>query len=285
MSTDQAETKTDITVYGATSDVAKYVLRYLIECSREHDLPLRVTLAGRNKAKLEGVWDALKEDYPQNSSIVQDVFVASGSDLENLKSMAKRTKVVLACAGPYAKYGSNVVAACAQVGTDYVDFTGEVAWNAEMRQAHGDAAKASGARIVSFCGFDSVPADMSMFAAAAVLRGKCGSNVEMELAKIYHEMFGLPNGGTVQTAVDLPVDLLHDFTKRSTDGKRTLRKAPFFLGDPLALTHPTKVRHNPGSDEILDKFALTEWLNQLPNIESNFTFAPSAPMPMAPVNL
>ena len=47
--------------------------------------------------------------------------------------------------GPFAQYSSNVVAACAANGTDYVDITGEVNWAGQMRIKHGEAAGQSGA--------------------------------------------------------------------------------------------------------------------------------------------
>jgi len=42
--------------------------------------------------------------------------------------MVKITKVVCSTVGPFAKYGSRLVAACAHFGTNYCDITGEVHW-------------------------------------------------------------------------------------------------------------------------------------------------------------
>ena len=39
--------------------------------------------------------------------------------------LAKRARVVLTTVGPYQLYGSQLVAACAEAGTDYVDLCGE----------------------------------------------------------------------------------------------------------------------------------------------------------------
>lgn len=272
--------ETDITVYGATSFVAKHVLRYLLEASS--DLKLRITLGGRTQSKL----DALKSEFAShaNGAAIQDVFVASGSDLPGLKKMAERSRVVLNCAGPYALYSSLVVGACAEVGTDYVDFTGEVAWSGEMRQTYGTLAKASGARIISFCGYDAVPSDLAVFAAVEALKEKLARPVSIESAKVWHQMFGLPNGGTVATAVDMPINPIQDFLKKGKEGY-SLRKAPFFLGDPLTLAHPEKVRHNPDYDAVKNRLAIGEWLNQLMSVDINFCFGVSLPMPMSCINL
>ena len=45
-------------------------------------------------------------------------------------------------------------------GTDYCDITGETDWVRCMIDQHDTSAKASGARIVHFCGHDCVPLDL-----------------------------------------------------------------------------------------------------------------------------
>lgn len=65
--------------------------------------------------------------------------------------------------GPFHKYGSGLVAACAENGTSYVDITGESPWVAEMIAAHDDKARETGAIIVPMCGFDSIPSDIGTY--------------------------------------------------------------------------------------------------------------------------
>ncbi len=74
--------------------------------------------------------------------------------------MAASAKVVITTVGPYLQYGEPLVAACAAVGTDYVDLTGEPEFVDLMYLEHHDEAVASGARIVHACGFDSIPHDL-----------------------------------------------------------------------------------------------------------------------------
>ena len=62
--------------------------------------------------------------------------------------MAESAKVIISTVGPYQLYGEGLVAACTAAGTDYVDLCGEPAWMAAMIPKYGDAAQASGARIV-----------------------------------------------------------------------------------------------------------------------------------------
>jgi hypothetical protein len=293
--------ETDITVYGATSFVAKHVLKYLIHVIRsdlvadadtltgDGNKKLRITLGGRNKTKL----DALKDQFSSSStsSVPQDVFVADGSDIEGLKNMAKRSQVVLNCAGPYFLYSSLVVAACADVGCDYVDITGEVAWVKEMREKYGAAAKASGARIVSLCGYDSIPSDMAVYSAVQALRNgvstvsSTSNVVDVDSAKIWHQMYGLPNGATISTAKDIPFNPKEDFFGTENGEYIHCRPVPYFLGDPLSLAHPENVRNRPEFQTTKNNMAKGEWWNQLLDLEPDFFYGVSLPFAMSAVNL
>ncbi len=53
-----------------------------------------------------------------------EILIGDVGDAASLAAIARRTKVVIAMAGPYAKFGEPVVAACIAEGTHYVDITG-----------------------------------------------------------------------------------------------------------------------------------------------------------------
>jgi short subunit dehydrogenase-like uncharacterized protein len=144
-----------IIVYGATGYTGKLVCEYL-HAQYGTDSDVKWAMAGRSLEKLE----AVRADLGISEAV--PLVVADASSLDSIESLASRTKVVLTTVGPYQLYGSDLVAACAKAGTDYVDLCGEPAWMHEMIAAHGDAAKASGARIVFSCGFDSVPFDLGI---------------------------------------------------------------------------------------------------------------------------
>ena len=57
---------------------------------------------------------------------------------------------------------SDLVAACAAAGTDYVDLTGEPEFVDRMYLEHHQTAVDSGARLVHCCGFDSIPHDLGV---------------------------------------------------------------------------------------------------------------------------
>jgi short subunit dehydrogenase-like uncharacterized protein len=272
---DGTKITSDITVYGATGFVGKYILDYLLQSASVNSQPIRLVLAGRNEAKLV---QRLKSLVVRGGSTAS-ICVADSSDLDALKSMASNTKVVMSCAGPFALFGTHIVEACATVGTDYVDITGEFQWAAQMRQSFGDAAKKSGARIISLAGFDSIPSDLSIFAAVHALREVRGRLVEIDKGVTWHHMVGAANGGTIHTATNMPVDV----KKMISDGSKW-RKVPYLMEDPLCLTHPTKVRFNPEYEERKNKMAMTEWFNVFPSFDSVLAGGMSLMFFMAPVN-
>ena len=141
----------DIIVYGATGFTGRLVAEYLVAQQVG-----RWAMAGRSAAKLAEVRDLI--GAPADTPLV----VADADDAASIAAMVGRTRIVITTVGPYQLYGEPLVAACAAAGTDYVDLCGEPAWMRHMIDAHHDAAKASGARIVFSCGFDSIPFDLGV---------------------------------------------------------------------------------------------------------------------------
>lgn len=145
----------DVIVYGAASFVGKILTRYL-QARHGEDGALRWAIAGRNASKLEEVKREL-------GLTTLPVLLADAADAVALREMAVQARVVASTVGPYALYGDALVAACAELGTDYCDLTGEVPWMQRMIHAHATTAQQSGARIVHTCGFDSIPSDMGVW--------------------------------------------------------------------------------------------------------------------------
>jgi short subunit dehydrogenase-like uncharacterized protein len=148
---ENAERPYDIIVWGASGFTGRIVVDYM---HREYGSGnLRWAVAGRNPAKLESVVG--QRDIP--------VLNADSHDSDSLEKLVQQTRVMLTTVGPYARYGSELVAACAQHGTHYCDLTGESLWMREMITAHQQTAQDSGARIVHTCGFDSIPSDIGVY--------------------------------------------------------------------------------------------------------------------------
>src|SRR4051812_3283347 len=146
----------DIIVYGATGFTGRLVAEYLARNYRAGG-SVKWAMAGRNAQKLTTVRDEI------GAPAAIPLLIADAADSFSLNAMARRTKAVLTTVGPYQMYGSELVAVCAQTGTDYVDLCGEPAWMREMIDAHEATAKRTGARIVFSCGFDSVPFELGVW--------------------------------------------------------------------------------------------------------------------------
>lgn len=98
---------------------------------------------------------------PDKDSVLK-ILVGDSHDAEFMASLAARAKVVVSTVGPFALYGSELVAACAQQGTHYCDLTAEPQWMRRMIDTHQDTARGTGARIVHACGHDSIPSDLGV---------------------------------------------------------------------------------------------------------------------------
>ncbi|MEH6634042.1 MAG: saccharopine dehydrogenase NADP-binding domain-containing protein [Halioglobus sp.] len=178
-----------IVVYGATGYTGKLVVEYL---NRQYGVNGDVSwaIAGRSQGKLETV----REELGISSEL--PLIVADADDPESITAMVERASVVITTVGPYQLYGSDLVAACAAAGTDYVDLCGEPAWMKEMITAHTATAQASGARIVFSCGFDSIPFDLGVHFVQEASRAAFGAMVPRVRGRV-RGMKGTWSGGTL----------------------------------------------------------------------------------------
>ena len=152
-------TKTyDIVIWGATGFTGRLVMAYMAQ-TYGVDGEIKWAVAGRNAAKLSEV---KREILGADAGKLPEV-VADSDDQASLRKLVLDTKVVCTTVGPYALYGSTLVALCAELGTHYCDLTGEVQWMRQMIEAHQGVAETSGARIVHTCGFDSIPSDLGTY--------------------------------------------------------------------------------------------------------------------------
>jgi len=180
----------DIIVYGASGFTGRLVAEYLAARGIT-----RWAMGGRSLTKLTEVRDEM--GLPAETPLV----VANSDDPASLELMCARTRVIITTVGPYQLYGPQLVAACAKTGTDYVDLCGEPAWMRQMIDAHDDAAKASGARIVFSCGFDSIPFDLGVWflqQEAIKTHGKPAPRVKGRVRK----MQGGASGGTIASLTE-----------------------------------------------------------------------------------
>jgi short subunit dehydrogenase-like uncharacterized protein len=180
--------KFDIIVYGATGFTGQLVAEYLAAHYTGKGDP-KWALAGRSLDKLASVRDAI--GAPADTPLI----VADASDPASLKAMVDQTGSVLSTVGPYQLYGSELVAACAATGTDYLDLCGEPLWMRQMIDAHQATAQSTGARIVFSCGFDSVPFELGVFFCQETAKKVLGAPVSRVKGRV-RDMTATVSGGT-----------------------------------------------------------------------------------------
>jgi short subunit dehydrogenase-like uncharacterized protein len=204
----------DVVVYGASGFVGRLVAEYLAAAAPPGT---RIALAGRSAAKLERVRAELP-DAAGGWPVVE----ADSGDAASLAALAASTRVVATTVGPYAKYGMPLVDACAHAGTHYADLTGEVLFVREAIDAFDKVARASGARIVHSCGYDSIPSDLSvlMLHRQAAADGVGG----LRDVRLVATVRGGLSGGTI------------DSLRGQLDAVRHGRAARRLAADPYALS-------------------------------------------------
>ena len=205
----------DLVVHGATGFTGRLVVEYLLQ-RYPAGSGLRWAMGGRNADKLAAVRDEV--GAPADTPLV----VTDTSNPASLQALMDATRLVLTTVGPYQLYGNELVAACAASGVDYVDLCGEPAWMRQMIDAHEATTKASGARIVFSCGFDSIPFDLGVFMLQKEFAQRFGHAAPRVRGRV-RKMKGTFSGGT---AASLKATMA---AAASQPGVLDLLKNPFSL--------------------------------------------------------
>lgn len=217
----------DLVVFGATSFVGRILTARLVERVGT-DGDVRWAIAGRNP-------DKLAEVASESGADVERI-VADAGDEAAMAELASRTAVVASTVGPYALYGSPLVAAVADAGTDYCDLTGEPQWMRAMIDAHHGRAVESGARVVHACGFDSIPSDLGVWFTQQRAIEQFGSPCTSIALRVKGAKGGA-SGGTIASGLNLIEEARRD---------PALRK---LLANPYALA-PEGMRTGPRQPNV-----------------------------------
>jgi len=103
------ERELDIVLWGATGFTGRLVAEYLLSVYGTD--ALRWGLGGRSRDKLEQVRHELGPGARELPILVGDA-----ADGDSMATLARSARVVCTTVGPYALYGSPLVAACAEAG-------------------------------------------------------------------------------------------------------------------------------------------------------------------------
>ncbi|MGZ3698334.1 MAG: saccharopine dehydrogenase family protein [Bdellovibrionota bacterium] len=188
-----SERTLELVVFGSTGFTGAQAAHYLSERPG-----CRWAIAGRSAGKLEELSRALASSpNPPARALVVD-----HGDREAVRSAVAQTRVALSFAGPFARYGEPIVAACAELGTHYLDITGETLWVRKMMDRHENAARSSGAILIPFSGFDSVPSDLGAWQVCEKARRENPGRPLTKVTAVFAMRGGL-NGGTLESLLDL----------------------------------------------------------------------------------
>jgi short subunit dehydrogenase-like uncharacterized protein len=176
----------DIILFGATGFTGALVAKYLGEHAKQENISWAI--AGRDTQKLNEIRDGLVTR--------PDVVIADVKDVNSLNTMASMCKVLMNTVGPFNWYGKNVVKACIDHQTHYLDITGEPSFVADVYNSYFQEAEKQKSCIVNCCGFDSIPADF-----AAWLTAKKLPKDEPKSLKGYIRTNATFSGGTLTTAI------------------------------------------------------------------------------------
>lgn len=205
----------DIVIFGATGFVGQLTAAYLGEHA---PAGTRIALGGRSRDKLERTRAGLGE-----AAAEWPLVIADSQDAGALAELAASTTAVATTVGPYLRYGLPLVEACAAAGTHYADLTGETLFMRRAIDAADAAAKASGARIVHTCGFDSIPSDLGVLLLHEHAQATGAGDLE-ETTLVVRAMRGGVSGGTI------------DSLRGQLDEARADRASRRVIVDPYALS-------------------------------------------------
>jgi short subunit dehydrogenase-like uncharacterized protein len=230
----------DIIVYGATGYTGRLVAEHMLKTYGAGG-DVAWAMAGRSAAKLAEVRELI--GAPDSVPLV----VADAADSGSLNAMVGSTKAIITTVGPYQLYGSGLVAACADGGCDYVDLTGESHWIAAMIGENEAKAKASGARIVFSCGFDSIPFDLGVLFLEEEAKKRFGGPVARVRGRV-RDMRGGLSGGTLASGMATMAAMQKDASLGAV------------MADPFALTPGFKGPAQPDGETPYEDKVTGSWV-------------------------
>lgn len=230
----------EVIVWGATGYTGRLVAAHLLATYGAAG-DLKWAMAGRSAGKLAEV----KAEIGAPDALPN--VVADAADPASLEAMVRRADVVISTVGPYQLYGTPLVGACAAGGCDYVDLTGESNWIAAMIAANEAAAKASGARIVFSCGFDSIPFDLGVWFVQQEAKRRFGSYASRVRGRVRGLKGGL-SGGTLASGLATQAAAQNDPSVTT------------LLADPFALTPGFRGADQPDGETPYEDQVSGSWV-------------------------
>lgn len=217
----------DIVIYGASGFTGQFAA---VEAARACK-GKKIALAGRTKSKLEAVIQRIDKELGGDCDVKSiGIVIADSKSDDSILEMCRQAKVIVNCVGPFRWYGEQVVRACVQMSTNYVDITGEPEFMQTCQIKYHEEAKERGIHIVSACGFDSIPADMGL----EILREEFPG--VLAAAESYIHLYG-PGKANYGTYLTIVHSVKHKDNVRGQQKEIFKQRIPY-LGPKLRVRNP-----------------------------------------------
>jgi len=142
-----------IVLFGATG----YTGRLAAEAMAERGM--RPVLAARSSERCAALAEELGGGF--------ETARADVADPPSVRRLVASGDVLVTTVGPFARFGGPAAAAASTAGAHYLDSTGEPVFIREVFERYGPAAEASGAAMITACGYDWVPGNLASALALA----------------------------------------------------------------------------------------------------------------------
>ncbi|KAK1228940.1 hypothetical protein PQX77_008014 [Marasmius sp. AFHP31] len=219
----------DILVLGATGLTGRQATRFLAAHPDRTSKKFTLAIAARSKQKL----DALVSDLSLSKDIKIHTLDVTNEDAVN--EAVKQTRIVVNTVGPYYRWGTPVVRACARHGVHYVDLTGEVLWVAQIIREFDYQATKTRSIIVPACGLDSIPSDISVHIANKALKDFDPSLNITTTTTVFEKVDGIVSSGTLNSMIGLRLapkieveTISKDYILSPVEGARSPRPRPVY---------------------------------------------------------
>ncbi|KAJ6846885.1 putative mitochondrial saccharopine dehydrogenase-like oxidoreductase [Iris pallida] len=266
----------DLVILGASGFTGKHVLRETLKFISAPNSPIKtLAVAGRNPKKLS-------QTLTLAGAPPLPIVDASTGDPSSLLSLARRTRLLLNCVGPFRLHGAPVVSACVAAGTDYLDITGEPEFMERAEAERHEEAVRTGSLVVSACGFDSVPAELGFMFNSRQWSGEAAPGRVEAYVSLESDRRIVGNLGTYESAV---LGVANADKLRELRRSRPKRARPLIPGPPPPKGGPL-IEHQktlglwavklPSADATVVRRTLaahTENPNGLPGVEESEEYA------------
>ncbi|KAL2756322.1 hypothetical protein ACRALDRAFT_1076432 [Sodiomyces alcalophilus JCM 7366] len=223
MAADSAPRKYGIVVVGGSGYTGTLICKHI---AAKFPTDLKWAVAGRSKERLEKLAAKLAKEYPDR--VQPELEIVTPEDTKTLGEVIGRAKVCISSV-LYSVDGENVIRACVEQRTDYVDCAAVPPLCRDWINKYHKQAEENGVALIQSCGFRSGAMDLVAIHASRELEQKWSAqmgNMTMRIDMVESNM----SGGTMRTMLSF-----------GSEGPKALAEAghPSFL-TPIPYTNTLK---------------------------------------------